>query len=75
MLTVRWRINNWTNVITCQSTRLGKCAEPRSNILFVFLIVIYYHGQLGVMRRSGKAASGGEKVSLPPRVHTGKNEQ
>ncbi|HFS7893776.1 TPA: hypothetical protein ACTYTB_002160, partial [Klebsiella pneumoniae] len=58
------RINNWTNVITCQSTRLGKCAELRSNILFVFLIIIYYHDQPGAIRRRGNPVSDAEKIAL-----------
>jgi hypothetical protein len=33
----------------------GQMRRTRSNILFVFLIIIYYHGQPGVIRR-GKAA-------------------
>ncbi|BAS34250.1 unnamed protein product [Klebsiella pneumoniae] len=43
--------------------------------MFVFLIVIYYHGQSGVIRRAEKLASGGEKASLPPHVNAGKDEQ
>lgn len=34
--------------------------------MFVFLIIINYHGQQGVIRRPGKSHSGGEKASLSP---------
>ena len=43
---------------------LGKCAELRSNILFVFLIIIYYHDQPGAIRRRGNPVSDAEKIAL-----------
>ena len=50
-------------------------AELTFNILFVFLIIIYYHGQPGVLRRPGKSRSSGEKASLSPDFFLANNEQ